>query len=99
MDVFSATLASALKNIREIDVVGRFMVEYDVSLFETVKNATGPLMVEVDKTPGSDFGLVLKIFDKHDSISNIQKRGVFIDHVIPASIADRYIASHFYVSF
>ena len=94
VDVYSATLGVAQNLIHEIDIVGRFMIEYDVSILETVRNATGPLMVEVDKSPGIDFGLSLVIKEKTDPITNTITRGVFIEHVAPASIADRCGALH-----
>uniref|UniRef100_A0A7E4UN49 Glutamate receptor-interacting protein 1 n=1 Tax=Panagrellus redivivus TaxID=6233 RepID=A0A7E4UN49_PANRE len=94
IDVFSATLGVAQKLIQDIDVCCRFMVEYDVSILETVRHATGPLMVEVDKNPGADFGLTLVIFEKTDNAKNITKRGVFVEAVEPASIADRCGAIH-----
>uniref|UniRef100_A0AC34GTJ6 PDZ domain-containing protein n=1 Tax=Panagrolaimus sp. ES5 TaxID=591445 RepID=A0AC34GTJ6_9BILA len=93
-DVSSATLASVQQIVAEIDLVARFVIEYDVSLFDTVKNATGPLSIEVEKIPGAEFGVSLAICEKTDPISNLQKRGVFVDHVTLASVADRCGAIH-----
>lgn len=94
VDVYSATLGVAQRLIQDIDILGRFVIEYDVSILETVRNATGPLMVEVDKSPGIDFGLSLVIKEKTDPITNTTTRGVFVEHVTPASISDRCGAIH-----
>uniref|UniRef100_A0AC35FHR4 PDZ domain-containing protein n=1 Tax=Panagrolaimus sp. PS1159 TaxID=55785 RepID=A0AC35FHR4_9BILA len=48
----------------------------------------------VEKIPGAEFGVSLAICEKTDPISNLQKRGVFVDHVTPASVADRCGAIH-----
>uniref|UniRef100_A0A914XXJ5 PDZ domain-containing protein n=1 Tax=Panagrolaimus superbus TaxID=310955 RepID=A0A914XXJ5_9BILA len=93
-DVSSATLASVQQIVSEIDLIARFVIEYDVSLFDTVKNATGPLSIEVEKIPGAEFGVSLAICEKADPITNLQKRGVFVDHVTLASVADRCGAIH-----
>lgn len=34
-------------------------IEYDVSIIESVKYATGPLLLEIDRQLEEDFGLVL----------------------------------------
>ncbi|XP_071816235.1 glutamate receptor-interacting protein 2-like isoform X3 [Apostichopus japonicus] len=65
-----------------------FKVEYDVSVMEAVKNATGPLLVEVSKTPGAHLGITL------NSAVNNGKLAVMIDAIKPGSIADRCGALH-----
>lgn len=50
---------------------------------EAVKNATGPLLVEVSKTPGAHLGITL------NSVVNNGKLVVMIDAIKPGSIADR----------
>ena len=54
-----------------------------IKLSEAVQNATGPLLVEIDKTPGSSLGI---------SLTTTSYKGRFvicIEGVKPASIADR----------
>lgn len=50
---------------------------------EAVRNATGPLLIEVAKTPGASLGVTLS------AVSKGSKSVVVIDAVKPASIADR----------
>ncbi|KAK2139759.1 hypothetical protein NP493_6218g00000 [Ridgeia piscesae] len=46
------------------------VVEYDVSVMEAVQNATGPLLVEIDKTPGSSLGISLTTTSYKASIAD-----------------------------
>ena len=56
----------------------------EVFLFpEAVEKATGPLLVEIDKASGSSLGLTVT-----SSVFN-NKNVICIDHIQPASIADR----------
>lgn len=55
---------------------------------EVVQNASGPLLVEIDKLPGNPLGITL---------AQGRYRGrtvLFIDSVTPASIADRSVHQH-----
>ena len=54
------------------------------NLPEAVRNATGPLLVEVAKTPGANLGVTLSALTKGS------KSVLVIDAVKPASIADRW---------
>ncbi|KAL4225936.1 Glutamate receptor-interacting protein 1 [Mactra antiquata] len=60
-----------------------FTVEYDVSVIDAVQKATGPLLIEIDKTPGSALGITLS-HARHKG-----KHCVCIDSIRPMSIADR----------
>lgn len=55
-----------------------------VLLVESVKQATSPLLIEIEKSPGSTIGISLtqKWLRNNRSI-------IVIDNVKPASIADR----------
>uniref|UniRef100_S4R8A7 PDZ domain-containing protein n=1 Tax=Petromyzon marinus TaxID=7757 RepID=S4R8A7_PETMA len=66
----------------------RVLVEYDVSVMESVQNATGPLLVEIRKTSGANLGISLS------KESCGMKQIVVIDKIRPASIAERCGALH-----
>ena len=53
---------------------------------EAVQNAIGPLLVEIDKAPGSMLGISLSA-----SGTLPRKTVMAIDTVTPASIADRWV--------
>ncbi|KAJ3643689.1 hypothetical protein Zmor_026386 [Zophobas morio] len=63
-------------------------IEYDVSIMESVKYAQGPLLVEIDRQTEEDFGLVLTNCCELGP-DEILAAGYFIEHVVPASTADR----------
>ncbi|CAM9440051.1 unnamed protein product [Lampetra planeri] len=66
----------------------RVLVEYDVSVMESVQNATGPLLVEIRKTSGANLGISL-------SKESCGMKQIFvIDKIRPASIAERCGALH-----
>ncbi|XP_052267303.1 glutamate receptor-interacting protein 1-like isoform X2 [Dreissena polymorpha] len=65
-----------------------FTVEYDVSVIDTVTKATGPLLIEIDKTPGAGLGLTLT------QARHKGKPCVCIQTIRPMSIADRCGALH-----
>lgn len=51
---------------------------------DSVSTASGPLLVEVAKTPGSNLGVALT------TSMYCNKQVIVIDKIKPASIADRY---------
>jgi len=55
-----------------------------------VRKAQGPLLLEIDKVPGVDIGVELK-FHEYDLSGGGKRRGIFIDNIIAASVADRYV--------
>ncbi|XP_041459236.1 glutamate receptor-interacting protein 2-like isoform X1 [Lytechinus variegatus] len=83
-----ASHMEALNIIRQGGNTAVLRFEYDVSIMEAVKNATGPLLVEVSKTPGAHLGVGLS------SIPRNGKSVIIIDNLKPASIADRCGALH-----
>ena len=81
----NVTLQEALDIIKTSSV---FTFQYSVSIVDQVQNATGPLLIEVAKPPGSSLGIALSI-----SIIN-QRHCIVISEVRAASIADRCGALH-----
>lgn len=63
-------------------------IEYDVSVMDSVKYATGPLLVEIDRYINEDLGLMLtNCCDLGPD--EIIAAGYFIENIVPASTADR----------
>lgn len=91
-NLLNKTLLEAQKILRECSTQSNALttltIEYDVSIMESVKYATGPLLVEIDRNANEDLGLILS---NCCTLSNddIMIAGVFIENIIPASMADR----------
>ncbi|GLV42893.1 Glutamate receptor interacting protein [Carabus blaptoides fortunei] len=68
-------------------------IEYDVSIMESVKYATGPLLVEIERHMNEDLGLILSNCCDFGP-DEIMSAGIYIESIIPASIADRCGALH-----
>ncbi|XP_006758382.1 PREDICTED: glutamate receptor-interacting protein 2 isoform X1 [Myotis davidii] len=83
-----ASLAAALATLRQCSHEALFQVEYDVAIPDTVANASGPLIVEITKTPGSALGISLT------AGSHRNKPVITIDRIKPASVVDRSGALH-----
>ncbi|KAK5644499.1 hypothetical protein RI129_005799 [Pyrocoelia pectoralis] len=62
-------------------------IEYDVSIMESVKYATGPLLVEIERHD-EDLGLILTNYCNFET-DEIMTAGIYIERIIPASTADR----------
>lgn len=62
-------------------------IEYDVSIMESVKYATGPLLVEIERHD-EELGLILTNYCNFET-DEIMTAGIYIERVIPASTADR----------
>lgn len=84
------TLLEAQKILRESSNqnVTVLTVEYDVNIMESVKYATGPLLVEIDRQMNEDLGLILTNCCDFGT-EEIMTAGVFIENIVPASTADR----------
>ena len=65
------------------------VVEYDVALVDRSQYAHSPLLVEVEKSPGALLGINLAV-ENSSAKTNNQLRGVVIDSITPASIAERF---------
>nr|XP_045009263.1 glutamate receptor-interacting protein 2 isoform X1 [Jaculus jaculus] len=83
-----ASHASALATLQRCGHEALFQVEYDVATPDTVVNASGPLVVEIAKTPGSALGISLT------TGSHRSKPTITIDRIKPASVVDRSGALH-----
>ncbi|XP_058534916.1 glutamate receptor-interacting protein 2 isoform X2 [Ochotona princeps] len=83
-----ASHATALAMLRQCSHEALFQVEYDVATPDTVANGTGPLVVEIAKTPGSALGISLT------TGSHRNKPVITIDRIKPASVVDRSGALH-----
>ncbi|XP_069499511.1 glutamate receptor-interacting protein 2 isoform X2 [Ambystoma mexicanum] len=82
------THSDALNILRQCCQEGLFQIEYDVSLMDTVTNASGPLLVEISKPAGSTLGVSL------GTGTHRNKQVIMIDKVKPASVVDRCGALH-----
>lgn len=89
-DFSIVTLALTEMNMLLAQCTGEttFTVEYDISVLDAVQKAAGPLLIEIDKTPGSCLGITLSRA-RHKG-----KQCVCIDSIKPMSIADRCGALH-----
>ncbi|KAM8931117.1 glutamate receptor-interacting protein 2 [Pelodytes ibericus] len=88
ISLHNVTHADAIAILRQCSQEAVFQIEYDVALMDTVTNASGPLLVEIAKTPGSTLGISLS------SGSHRNKQIIVIDKVKPASVVDRCGALH-----
>ncbi|XP_021493926.2 glutamate receptor-interacting protein 2 isoform X2 [Meriones unguiculatus] len=83
-----ASHATAIATLQQCSHEALFQVEYDVATPDTVVNASGPLVVEIVKTPGSALGISLT------TGSHRNKPVITIDRIKPASVVDRSGALH-----
>ncbi|TRY93792.1 hypothetical protein DNTS_012171 [Danionella cerebrum] len=65
-----------------------FQIEYDVSIMDSVTNASGPLLVEIAKAPGASLGITLT------TAIHRNKQAIIIDKIKPGSVVDRSGAFH-----
>ncbi|XP_043934542.1 glutamate receptor-interacting protein 2 isoform X2 [Protopterus annectens] len=84
----NVTHADALNIFRQSGQEAIFQAEYDVSIVDSVSNASGPLLVEITKTPGSTLGITLT------TTMYRNKQVIVIDKIKPASVVDRCGALH-----
>ncbi|CAN0068014.1 unnamed protein product [Lampetra planeri] len=82
------THAEATAVLKQSGQEALVQIEYDVSIMESVMNASGPLLVEVAKMPGASLGLMLTSTLSHG------KQSIVIDRIRAASIAERCGALH-----
>ncbi|XP_074554122.1 glutamate receptor-interacting protein 1 isoform X11 [Halichoeres trimaculatus] len=83
-----STLSEAMSILKQCGQEATLLIEYDVSVMDTVASASGPLLVEVAKATGSSLGVALS------TSMFCSKQVIIIDKVKPASIADRCGALH-----
>ncbi|XP_069620766.1 glutamate receptor-interacting protein 1 isoform X18 [Ranitomeya imitator] len=82
------THAEAMSILKQCGQEATLLVEYEVSVMDSVSTASGPLLVEVAKTPGSNLGVALT------TSMYCNKQVIVIDKIKSASIADRCGALH-----
>ncbi|XP_075065570.1 glutamate receptor-interacting protein 1 isoform X5 [Mixophyes fleayi] len=82
------THAEAMSILKQCGQEATLLIEYDVSVMDSVSTASGPLLVEVAKTPGSNLGVALT------TSMYCNKQVIVIDKIKSASIADRCGALH-----
>ncbi|XP_051976388.1 glutamate receptor-interacting protein 1-like isoform X2 [Xyrauchen texanus] len=80
--------AEAMSILKQCGQEATLLIEYDVSVMDSIATASGPLLVEVAKSMGSSLGLALS------TSMYCNKQVIIIDKVKPASIADRCGALH-----
>ncbi|RXM98082.1 Glutamate receptor-interacting protein 2 [Acipenser ruthenus] len=80
--------ADALNALTQCGQEALFQIEYDVSIMDSVTNASGPLLVEIAKPPGSNLGITLT------TGLHRNKQVIVIDKIKAASVVDRCGALH-----
>ncbi|KAM6301997.1 glutamate receptor-interacting protein 1 isoform 10-T10 [Podargus strigoides] len=86
--LLGTTHAEAMSILKQCGQEATLLVEYDVSVMDSVVTASGPLLVEVAKTPGAALGVALT------TSMCCNKQVIVIDKIKSASIADRCGALH-----
>ncbi|XP_075408906.1 glutamate receptor-interacting protein 1 isoform X5 [Tenrec ecaudatus] len=86
--LLGATHAEAMSILKQCGQEATLLIEYDVSVMDSVATASGPLLVEVAKTPGASLGVAL------NTSMCCNKQVIVIDKIKSASIADRCGALH-----
>ncbi|XP_056116591.1 glutamate receptor-interacting protein 2 isoform X5 [Rhinichthys klamathensis goyatoka] len=84
----SATHSEALTVLTQCGQEALFQIEYDVSIMDSVTNASGPLLVEIAKAPGASLGITLT------TAMHRNKQAIVIDKIKSASVVDRSGALH-----
>ncbi|XP_075810224.1 glutamate receptor-interacting protein 1 isoform X7 [Microtus pennsylvanicus] len=86
--LLGSTHAEVMSILKQCGQEATLLIEYDVSVMDSVTTASGPLLVEVAKTPGASLGVALTT-----SVC-CNKQVIVIDKIKSASIADRCGALH-----
>ncbi|XP_060765749.1 glutamate receptor-interacting protein 2 [Neoarius graeffei] len=84
----SASHSEALAMLAQCSQEAIFQTEYDVTIMDSVTNASGPLLVEIAKSPGASLGITLT------STTYRNKQVIIIDKIKAASMVDRSGALH-----
>ncbi|CAB1336115.1 unnamed protein product, partial [Coregonus sp. 'balchen'] len=80
--------ADALTMLMQCSQDALFLIEYDVSVMESVQQASGPLLVEIVKCPAASLGVSLA------TAVNRNKQVIVIDKIKQASVVERCGALH-----
>ncbi|KAG7520624.1 glutamate receptor-interacting protein 2-like isoform X1 [Solea senegalensis] len=75
--------ADALTMLMQSSQEALFLIEYDVSVMESVQQASGPLLVEIVKGPSANLGISLT------TTIYRSKQVIIIDKIKPASVVER----------
>ncbi|XP_023376397.1 glutamate receptor-interacting protein 1 isoform X5 [Pteropus medius] len=86
--LLGTTHAESMSILKQCGQEATLLIEYDVSVMDSVATASGPLLVEVAKTPGASLGVALT------TSMCCNKQVIVIDKIKSASIADRCGALH-----
>ncbi|XP_066554412.1 glutamate receptor-interacting protein 2 isoform X1 [Amia ocellicauda] len=84
----SISHSDALAVLQQCGQEALFQIEYDVTIMDSVTNASGPLLVEIAKSPGAALGITLA------TATHRNKQVIVIDKIKPASVVDRCGALH-----
>uniref|UniRef100_A0A3Q4H9N6 Glutamate receptor interacting protein 2b n=1 Tax=Neolamprologus brichardi TaxID=32507 RepID=A0A3Q4H9N6_NEOBR len=84
----NANHSDALSVLAQCGQEALFQIEYDVTIIDSLANASGPLLVEIAKSPGATLGITLT------SANHQNKQVIVIDRVKPGSVVDRCGALH-----
>ncbi|KAJ0069037.1 hypothetical protein NL108_016516, partial [Boleophthalmus pectinirostris] len=84
----SCSHGEALSVLAQCGQEALFQVEYDITIMDTMSNASGPLLVEIAKSPGATLGITLT------SAAHRNKQVIIIDRVKAGSVVDRCGALH-----
>ncbi|XP_064483424.1 glutamate receptor-interacting protein 2-like isoform X2 [Ornithodoros turicata] len=87
INLHNASLNEAMLVLKQVERTALLTIEYDVSVMDAVRNASGPLLVEIDKTPGAQLGTTLTQLQQGDGT-------IVFDSIKQASIAERCGALH-----
>ncbi|CAL1527022.1 unnamed protein product [Lymnaea stagnalis] len=87
-NVKDLTLTETISLFAQCDNSTTFTMSYDVAIMDAIENATGPILIDVDRPPGSSLGVILSK-GVHEGKSCIS-----VDSVQPMSMADRCGALH-----
>ncbi|XP_046731086.1 glutamate receptor-interacting protein 2 isoform X6 [Silurus meridionalis] len=88
MPLHNASHSEALTLLAQCGQEAIFQTEYDVTIMDSVTNASGPLLVEIAKSPGASLGITLT------SATYRNKQVIIIDKIKAASVVDRSGALH-----
>lgn len=84
INVVNATLQDTYNIIKQCKGMTLFLVEYDSAIVDSIKNSNGPLLIEIEKSPGSSIGIKLTLNKMPHG-----KNQILVESVKSASIADR----------
>ncbi|XP_063609660.1 glutamate receptor-interacting protein 2-like isoform X2 [Penaeus indicus] len=81
-DLTRCSLTEAQETLRRIERSATLTVEYDVSVMENVRASGGPLLVEIERAPGTSLGITL-------THAHPDPNAIIIETIRTASIAER----------